>query len=861
METSTQQINLQAAIEYARRGWAVLPLHTPDAAGHCSCGKGDCSSVGKHPRTMNGLKNATTDEAIINQWWTMWPDANVGIVAGEASGLVILDVDSRYGGDDSLEELMDTYGPLPQTAEALTGGGGRHILFRHPGTSIRNSAGRLGPGLDIRADGGYVVAPPSLHASGKNYIWEVSGHPDEMELAEMPEWLLELLTESKRSDRSAITEIGDVIAEGQRNNTLTSLAGTMRNRGMSEASILAALLEENKNRCSPPLDEVEVERIAKSIAGYPPEDMVTDIIAGFDVDQLQGTPYLIKDGRIYYKKRESSADIPVPLCNFVAQVVEEIEKDDGSDEKQKYYVVKGRLATGQGLSTILVPADKFCSLNWVSSWGIGARISAGHNNKDRLREAIQVLSADVLERKIYTHTGWRKINGKWHYLSASGSIPANESVEVELETSLSHYRLPVEDKDGAIETAKQMLYLAKAKIMVPLIAATYLAPLTEFLTSDFTLFLYGETGSLKSTLAALALSHYGDFDRTRLTASWEATANALEKLMFLAKDVPFVIDDFAPAANQRDASNLESKAAKVIRGAGNVSSRARMKQDTTLRESFPPRCLAISTGEQLPSTVSINARLFAVEIEKSLIDIGKLTELQGKSYLLPHAMSQYIEWLAEKINQDSQFVKSLKDKWQEVRNKAQSKATSHMRLPEAIAYLIVGFELYLEFLQEKGVMQAAEVNAWKQIAWTSLMQNAEAQAEQLTAEDPAGRFISVLLELIVQGKISIAPRQEADSFSNWFGNSEAELIGWVDAEYVYLMGEAAYKVVSEFVRKAGSNFPLKQSALYKQLARKGILIPGSGDRLSVSERIGGKTRRVYRLRRDVFDQRDEEESD
>jgi putative DNA primase/helicase len=279
-----EQANVDFAIKYAAKNWKVIPLHTPDEQGICSCHKKDCSSVGKHPRTMNGLKDATTDEDKIRYWWGIWPDANIGIVTGAESGIVVLDVDPRHGGDASLAELQRKHGDLPETPESSTGGGGVHIIFNHPSGIMRNSAGKLGAGLDIRADGGYIVAPPSLHQSGKRYEWLNNGEP----LASMPNWMLRLLTEkpkptAKQKQKPASNPYDSVaverIPEGKRNSALASLAGKMRRWGMEEAEMLAALLVANENRCDPPLSEDEVRSIAASITQYEPQE---NYLSGID---------------------------------------------------------------------------------------------------------------------------------------------------------------------------------------------------------------------------------------------------------------------------------------------------------------------------------------------------------------------------------------------------------------------------------------------------------------------------------------------------------------------------------------------------------------------------------------------------
>jgi hypothetical protein len=158
--------------------------------GRCTCRVDDCSSPGKHPRVAGGLNAATVDGAQVEAWWSRWPIANVGVRTGAASGLVVIDIDPAHGGTESLERLVAQHGELPEGRVVRTGSDGRHLYFLHPGGLVHNDAGRrLGPGLDIRGDGGYVIAPPSTHTSGGRYALESGG----ADLPEMPEWMLMLV--------------------------------------------------------------------------------------------------------------------------------------------------------------------------------------------------------------------------------------------------------------------------------------------------------------------------------------------------------------------------------------------------------------------------------------------------------------------------------------------------------------------------------------------------------------------------------------------------------------------------------------------------------------------------------------------
>jgi putative DNA primase/helicase len=229
------------------------------------CHQSVCDSAGKHPRTKNGVHDASTDEAKIRRWWETWKDANIGVATGKEAGFFALDVDPRRGGAEALASLEDKHGKLPETRTADTGGGGVHHLFKYPDFPVKNSTGELGPGLDIKSDGGAIVIAPSLHAGGKRYRWR-----NVAQIVDAPEWFLRLLREAQKSRANGSATIGAAIPEGRRNGTLTSLAGTMRRRGMGFDEIEAALLVTNNKRCAPPLAEDEVRKITSSVCRYKP---------------------------------------------------------------------------------------------------------------------------------------------------------------------------------------------------------------------------------------------------------------------------------------------------------------------------------------------------------------------------------------------------------------------------------------------------------------------------------------------------------------------------------------------------------------------------------------------------------------
>lgn len=182
----------QAAERYAAMGWSVFPVHTVEQ-GRCSCGDAGCERQGKHPRISNGFKGATTDVAVLRDWWGRWPNANIGLATGPASGAWVLDIDGPEA-EAVLAELEERYGALPPTAAARTGKG-RHMFFDHKPLGdrvVKSKVKHDGKPIDVRGQGGYVVLAPSRHLSGRCYEWTTD--PDTCPPATAPAWLHDYLS-------------------------------------------------------------------------------------------------------------------------------------------------------------------------------------------------------------------------------------------------------------------------------------------------------------------------------------------------------------------------------------------------------------------------------------------------------------------------------------------------------------------------------------------------------------------------------------------------------------------------------------------------------------------------------------------
>ena len=242
----------EAALGYLSRGWSVIPIE---------------------PRAKRPLvawldfDSRCASARDVAGWFARWPQANVGIVTGRVSGLVVIDVDARHGGEASLSRLESEHGTLTSTVEALTGGGGRHLYFAHPGGRVANRVGLL-PGLDLRGDGGCVGAPPSEHPSGRRYAWARGRSPDETALAPLPGWLLPgaQAKHARHSPEHWRRLVRDGVDEGARNATLASLAGHLLWHEVDPGAVMELLLAWNRARCRPPLEDAEVAGVVESIA-------------------------------------------------------------------------------------------------------------------------------------------------------------------------------------------------------------------------------------------------------------------------------------------------------------------------------------------------------------------------------------------------------------------------------------------------------------------------------------------------------------------------------------------------------------------------------------------------------------------
>ncbi len=819
----------QAALRYAGRGWPVFPAHSV-RDGRCTCSRDDCpiQRRGKHPRTMNGVKDASTDPAQIDRWWTKWPDANVAVATGSASGLFVLDVDPRNGGQRSLKQLVDGR-DLPQTPTVRTGGGGLQFYFASPEGLQLKSRNSVLPGLDVKGDGGYVIGPASIHKSGRTYVWASGLTPGKVPLVSLPRWLQKALSGRTRRDRTD-GETAEPISEGGRHSYLVRMAGALRRQGALPEEIESAISMSNAARCVPPLPEKEVADIARSAEKWEPG------AAAFSRYSEDGTG-------IFWSRVTRDGLVPTRLTNFTARIIGDVAEDDGI-EVRRTYDIKTELLNRR--KVFAVPAAQFPAMNWATeNLGAQAIVFPGMGLRDHARAAIQELSTDVEESIVFTHSGWREYRAEWVYLHGEGAIGEEgliSGVSVRLPSSLSPLRLPSPPKGEArrlaVQASLKLLDLAPRPVTLPLFDAIWASVIGR---ADYAVVLEGQTGVGKTEVAALHQQHFGpSFNARNLPGSWSSTGNANEALAFSAKDALLILDDFAPTGTRGDVARYNREADRIIRAQGNAAGRLRMRADGSLRPAKMPRGLILSTGEDVPRGQSLRARMLVLNLAIGALNWDLLTRCQedANAGLYAQATSAYLQWLAPRYAARAKQLSASLAKWRErAANSAQ-----HRRTPEIVAHLQLGFCRFLEFARGVKAVSEDEARELRETSWQALGDAAAAQKSYQRAEDPVRRFLELIRSALSTGRAYLS-----DSGNGYPQTRKGDLLGWISDDMVALDPDAAFGTAQKLAQEQGEFLPIGQKALWQRMRDRGLLARSDAERNLVRVKAGGRRQRVVAL--------------
>lgn len=589
-----------------------------------------------------------------------------------------------------------------------------------------------------------------------------------------------------------------------------------------------------------------------------PKALLKDHLDQYDIDDSGRLSKIDWKEAITREGAKALARFVIPLCNFVAWPIRDILKDDGLTT-ERYIEFQGILQGGALLEPSKVSGKSFLEMKWlIEAWGVRAAIKP--KLEQEVRYALQLMAqAGIPESTIFTHLGWRKLKDSWVYLHAGGAV-GSETVEVEISDRLRKYSLPEETGDikEALKASLSLLELGPKEIMYPLYSLVWLTPLCEPLRQagiepSHVTYLWGTTGSFKSTLIALLLSHFGSFEPKGLPANFRDSPKSIEEMAFQTKDTLLVVDDLYPAKDLRERARLEGVLEYLTRNQGDRQGRGRLKSTINLMAGHPPRGLALCSGEIMPLLGSSLARNLVLHLLKEDINQEKLTQAQAQKALFPYAMKGYLEYLAPQLDSLPTQLPGDFEYLREQANKESKTRTRHRRLDETVAFLYLGFQVFINYAVALGAFTQERADKLLQEAWKTLNEVADELAQVAEREEPTKRFFEALLELQTLGRVYFATMEDVkpELAENTLG---AVKIGWGpdDKGVYYLLYGPAWEQVIRYLRTQEEGLSLSKNSLLDSIEQKGLLDRSQGDRRSIVKTIAGKQSRVLPILEKAF---------
>ncbi len=521
---------------------------------------------------------------------------------------------------------------------------------------------------------------------------------------------------------------------------------------------------------------------------------------------------------------------------------------------------------------------EFATREWIPKhWGARAIQFVRKSESYEITRGIQEISLkDMKRERVYTYTGWTTIEDERSFLSPTGRITAeglDATTRVELtvqgSNNLRLYGLPDVsnlDQEQAARASLEFLEVGNPLVTAPLWAAMYAAPLTCISPLYAVLWVYGPTQSGKSTISHLALTHFGAgfIDGTKYHApiDWISTAATLEGAMFMTKDIPLIIDDFAPQMTSKaEASDMHKRAHYVVRSVGNRSSRGRSRADLTLRAVRIPRGMVISTAEQpLIGQSTVGRMLYIPVAHGDVIPMDKTqpprllnaAQEKGRQGLYAQAMAGFIQYLArdwERISE--QFPLSVEAASAVVR---QQKPDLQNRLPDYYGLLAAAQELAITYyMREVRAITPSQAKTLTDRNKDAILQLICQQAEKIAEESPVKKVFEAISSLLERQLVYLAPSTKAVSYHP---PDRAELIGWFNPEkknVIYLKTDLILIHSKDFWRSLDQNLDIAPDALRRQIAQiPGLLLEKDDAQFEASKYVAGQTRRVLVLDLDII---------
>jgi hypothetical protein len=584
-------------------------------------------------------------------------------------------------------------------------------------------------------------------------------------------------------------------------------------------------------RVHPKRVEEQLEAIKKKAA----EDPEIKALSGHE-------PTIFRTPEGYSMEDPRGANL-IPLSNFTGRILEDVIVDDGSGEVNRFFLVEAEMHGRR--HRFVVSSQAFDGLSWVPKHLGALAVIEGPRLRYLVTKAFKRESQGLREVYAYGHTGWLEIDGRWVYLHACGAITGTGAPpfqgRVILTGKLARRKFPSpadsEDLKAAVAAAFALWDLASDEIAIPLMLSAYRAALGEV---DYGLHLAGPTGLGKTTLAELAVSHFGVGLGSRDKTSFESTPFSIEAEAFQLKNQVLLVDDYLGTPEHRKIL------AFIARVAANKSGRGRLGSDATLRGDKPPRALVITTGEDDPVGQSLTARMLLVRVpEGEGLDLSlgaPINAAQAAAHAGRHAlaMAGFIRWLAPRYGEISSGLEARRN-WlgHEVRE-----LVAHSRTPGIYGDLMIALEQWMSFAREIGAVDEDQSAAFEERAGVAVMAAISDQAQYLESADPVDRYRDLLRKAIASGDAHVrTPGEEAGPGVH---------LGWTLPDGTYLYPGRSLSLAQNMAQAVGDPLPFSGREINQLLLDEGLLVSTNLKKkrksIPIRKRFEGKTQTVLHLR-------------
>jgi hypothetical protein len=826
-----------------------------------------------------------------NDWelksWFGKTDAGIAIVCGQVSGgLVVIDF-----------ELPDWYEQWRETVlvvldkDALEGlpivatGKGRHVYFRmdDPVSNRKLATSNREVIAETRGQGGYVLAPPSLHPSGTFYEL-LSGdlgdiplldHSQAMKLLDAAQTLAPAVEHSTRSGGDNAGP--DVIGTFNSTYTIEHILEThgytqessgrfVRPGGERSSVIIVADRSIHYNPNDPLYCEApggnqhshtpfnawcllnhngDVKAAVKAAAhelGLTAQSHQPDMLAqagrvlGLGEATSDPWPYFLHEGGMWMEQYNSdgTAKNPLLLCNFTARITTETILNDGERQDEMFTISATCSNRSRTIELKRTEFEHETALGRiVAALGARARVNPKTQPKYVL-DAIKAFSCNVQETIIHTHTGWV---GQ-RYLLSNGYVDAtgwHEGVGGHLPRRLQQYRFtpPNVPMDDVLTLFDNLLTLAPSNVMIPLLGGVLQGPMLNAINAPSPMIhVHGTTGCHKTSITCAAMGLFGDFLPAQPSDTWTSTSNSIQRLGWHLKDMPILLDDYK-AANVKP-----QQVTFLLQNYGDNMARGRLDSNSEIRAAFPIRGILISSGEDQPEgEASTLARILSVQLERRTVDRAKLSYIQQHAQRLHLLTIDYLTWLAafpSPLNNNELYQATRTAILSRLEAEAEQ-ATNPGRIASNVAVLYAAWHTFGRFLEERGHWSPEQVKSWLQVCKKDLFHLAKAQLDVTSQERYSQIFLETIRSLVASGKAILL---NLDATSQEMLTSQV-LIGAYDQKGTYLLSQASYDEVCKHLRSAGRSLGISKNALSQMLYQDGFLQNTHPPHLVTKKRING----------------------